>query len=605
MKEKKLVDTDDILKAAKLNKLGGQSAARILMSLLKLNKINKLYSELHDKNGLKFIDCLLKELEVSFEVDECELKRIPTSGPFITISNHPFGGIDGVLLLKIIASLRPDYKVMGNFLLQKIEPVSEFILPVNPFETRKEVKSSLTGIKMAFNHLQKGMPMGIFPAGEVSTYHPHVEGITDRKWQNSIIKFIKKTEVPVIPVYFQGANSRLFHILGLIHPMLRTVKLPSELLNKKNKSIRIRIGNPIRVKDQLEFNDLNQYGRFLRAKTYSLGTSMNEIKKFFLPSLLRLKKPEDIIPPVSSIDIKKEIDNILPDYLLFKSRQFNVICVPSIMIPNIMNEIGRLREITFREIGEGTNRKIDIDEFDLYYHQLFVWDENEQKIVGAYRVGKGKEIINQYGMNGFYIKTLFKINKDFKPVLQEAMELGRSFITREYQRKPMPLFLLWKGILYFLIKNPEYRYLVGPVSISNRFSVFSKTAIIEFIKNHYYNQDFSKYIKPRKEFKVPPSNLDTEILFDFAKDLSKLDRMIEDIEKNIRMPVLLKKYLQLNGKIVGFNIDPKFNDALDGLMVLDLYDVPVETIASLSKEIKDESLLDRFYYNDLYKLSSV
>ncbi|MFW5781393.1 MAG: lysophospholipid acyltransferase family protein, partial [Bacteroidota bacterium] len=562
-------------------------------------------SELHDKNGLKFIDCLLKELEVGFEVDECELKRIPTSGPFITISNHPFGGIDGVLLLKIIASLRPDYKVMGNFLLQKIEPVSEFILPVNPFETRKEVKSSLTGIKMAFNHLQKGMPMGIFPAGEVSTYHPHVEGITDRKWQNSIIKFIKKTEVPVIPVYFQGANSRLFHILGLIHPMLRTVKLPSELLNKKNKSIRIRIGNPIRVKDQLEFNDLNQYGRFLRAKTYSLGTSMNEIKKFFLPSLLRLKKPEDIIPPVSSVDIKKEIDKILPDYLLFKSRQFNVICVPSIMIPNIMNEIGRLREITFREIGEGTNRKIDIDEFDLYYHQLFVWDENEQKIVGAYRVGKGKEIINQYGMNGFYIKTLFKINKDFKPVLQEAMELGRSFITREYQRKPMPLFLLWKGILYFLIKNPEYRYLVGPVSISNRFSVFSKTAIIEFIKNHYYNQDFSKYIKPRKEFKVPPSNLDTEILFDFAKDLSKLDRMIEDIEKNIRMPVLLKKYLQLNGKIVGFNIDPKFNDALDGLMVLDLYDVPVETIASLSKEIKDESLLDRFYYNDLYKLSSV
>ena len=191
MKEKKLVDTADILKAAKLNKLGGQSAARLLMSLLKLNKINKLYAELYDKNGMEFINSILGELEVNFEIDECELKRIPTSGPFITISNHPYGGIDGLLLLKILASVRPDYKILGNFLLQKIEPISDYILPVNPFESKKEVKSSFTGIKKAFKHLAEGNPIGIFPAGEVSSLYPHMEGITDRKWQNSIIKFIR------------------------------------------------------------------------------------------------------------------------------------------------------------------------------------------------------------------------------------------------------------------------------------------------------------------------------------------------------------------------------------------------------------------------------
>jgi putative hemolysin len=367
-------------------------------------------------------------------------------------------------------------------------------------------------------------------------------------------------------------------------------------MNKRKKLIQIRIGKAISVIDQAELSEPGRYGRYLRAKTYALSSSL-EVKKFFLPAAHRLKKEEVIIDPVPIDKIEAEIRAIKDDCLLFKSSGFQVYCAPSQRIPGILTELGRLREITFREIGEGTNKKIDIDEFDIYYHQLFVYDIEAKKIVGAYRVGKGKDILREYGLSGFYIRSLFKIDKQFAPILEESIELGRSFIIKEYQRKPMPLFLLWKGILYFLIKNPEYRFLIGPVSISNRFSNFSKNVMVGFIKKNYYKSEFAKHVKPRKKFKLTKvTNLDMDILYEITGNISKLDQLISDIETNYRMPVLLKKYLQLNGKIISFNIDPKFNECLDGLIVLDVNDVPIETIASLSKEFKDESIMDRFYF---------
>ncbi len=602
----KLVDHNDLVKAANLNRLGGEGAAKVLMMILRLNRINRLYSKLSDKNTNDFITALFEELEIKFEINEEDLKKIPKEGSFITISNHPYGGIDGISLIKIISQIRPDFKVLGNFLIQKIQPLKECILAVNPFETHKNAASSLKGIKEAFNHLKSGKPLGIFPAGEVSSFNPDTTGIADRQWQYSILRFIKKAEVPIIPIYFHGTNSRFFHILGLIHPLLRTVRLPSELFNKKNKVFKIRIGNPISIKDQSQFTDISRFGRYLRAKTYSLGTSI-EVKKFFAQGLRREKRAQPIIDPVPNEKIENELNLLPDDYLLFKSQNYSLFCVPSVEIPNIVTEIGRLREITFRKIGEGTNRKMDIDEFDLYFNQLFIWDENKKQIVGAYRVGKGKEIMELYGIKGFYIQSLFRINHKFAPILIQSIELGRSFIIDEYQKKPLPLFLLWKGILYFLVKHPEYRYLIGPVSISNRFSKFSKSLIIEFIKTNYFNHELAKYIKPRKKFKFQPSKIDREILMENASDdLNKLDKTIKDIEpENIPIPVLLKKYLKQSGKIIGFNIDPKFNNALDGLLILDLFDVPIETITSLSKEINDESILERFFINDFKYLKSL
>jgi len=598
--EQNLINVKDVRKAAKLNMFGGEGAARVVMGLLGLNKLNKAYAEASRFEGLAFINQALDIMQIKYEIIGEEISRIPANGPFITVSNHPFGGLEGLILIKFMSEIRPDFKIMANFLLQRVVPIKDMILPVNPFENNKNLKSSVTGLKLALHHLKAGHPLGIFPAGEVSSYYPYTTGITDKKWKHSVLKFIRKSEVPVIPIYFEGTNSRMFHLLGLIHPILRTAKLPSELFNKKNRTIRIKIGNPISVKEQAEFTDIWRYGRYLRAKTYAIGKGL-EVRKFFTPNEARIKNEEPVIDPIPVDKITKEVNDLKTKYLLFDLQNYSVICCPSNMIPNIINEIGRLREITFRAIGEGTNKEIDIDEFDIYYNHLFVWDNNTQQIVGAYRVGKGRDIVNQYGIKGFYTQTLFKINKKFRHILQESLELGRSFIVQEYQRKPMPLFLLWKGILYFLLKNPEYRYLIGPVSISNRFSSFSKQVIIEFIKQHYYNAKLAKYIKPRNRFRVPVNNVDTEIIFEQLNNLHQLDRLVEEVETNYRMPVLLKKYLQLNGKIVEFNIDPLFNECLDGLMILDIYDVPMETISSLSKEIKDESILDRFYINDSFK----
>nr|WP_320119037.1 GNAT family N-acyltransferase [uncultured Marinifilum sp.] len=593
----KLVDPKDLLKASEsLNWFGGESFAKLLMYILKLNKLNDLYSANCRKDGIDFIDALIDDLGIKFEIDEEELKRIPKEGPFISISNHPFGGIDGIILIKIICMVRPDFRAMANFLLKKIEPIQDYFLGVNPFETRKGAASSTGGLKEALRHLSDGKPLGIFPAGEVSSYQSETHNITDKQWMPSILKFIKKAEVPVVPIYFQGSNSLIFHLLGMIHPTLRTVKLPSELLNKKNKTIRIRIGNIISVKDQKDFTDINQYGRFLRAKTYMLGTPI-EVKKFYkFKRRTKKEKVEELIAPVDPKIIFSEVESLNEDYMLFKSRSYVVYCAPSSKLPNILTELGRLREITFREVGEGTNQSIDVDEYDLYYHQLFIWDEENRKIVGAYRVGKGNEILSGYGLKGFYLQSLFKMSKQFQPVLNQSLELGRSFIVKEYQRKPMPLFLLWKGILYFLLKNPESRYLIGPVSISNQYSDLSKDLIIKFIMSNYFNYELGQLVKPRKQFKVKTTDLDIDILLETAKsDINKLDKLIGDFEiTNDKLPVLLKKYISLNAKIIGFNIDPNFNDCLDGFIVIDLFDVPVKVIESLSKEFNDDTILQRF-----------
>jgi len=388
---KKLINTEDLLEAARLNGFAGESAAKVLMLLSRFRRINKLYTDNFHKKGIEFIDSMIGQLGINFELIENELNNIPASGPFITVSNHPFGGIDGMLLIKLISAKRPEYKVVPDFVLRRIEPVADNLFPENPFESQKTGRLSGSAYNVIIQHLKNGNPIGLFPAGEVSGYKQITYKITDRQWQVPVLSMIKKSQVPVIPVYFQGKNSRLFHLLGRIHPRLQKVRLPSELFTKKKKIIRIRIGGPISVKDQEEFRDIARYGRFLRTKTYALGTAL-EVKKFFKLGGRRLKKAEPIIDPVPSEKIEAEIDRVLPEYSLFKSQNYNVICVPSVEIPNIMYEIGRLREVTFRLIGEGTNQQMDVDEFDLYYNQLILSSKSFQDqpaYVSGYVPGAG------------------------------------------------------------------------------------------------------------------------------------------------------------------------------------------------------------------------
>jgi len=595
-----LFEKDDFVKAANLKKFKVVRLADLLMRTLKLEKVNQVYKKSIDSDSLTFIDNVLDGLDVQYKIDPEDLKNIPAEGAFITVSNHPYGGIDGLILLRIVGGQRKDFRVMANYLLMKIEPLRSSFLAVNPFDKLQSNESSLSGIKGALEHLREGHPVGMFPAGEVSSLKGKY--VTDKQWSTSALRLIQKSALPVVPVYFKGGNSIVFHLLGLINPLLRTAKLPSELLNKKNKVVELRIGKPIQPAELSQFKDIEKFGRYLRSKTYALG-STTEVKRFFANSLKRKVVPEPIQEPKDYALIEKEISILRRDHLLFQSGDYEVFCAPSTMLGTTLQEIGRLREMTFRAVGEGTNNSCDIDEFDLYYHHLVIWHEKDKKIVGGYRIGMGADIMKAFGIRGFYVHQLFKIKRKMFPVMKESLELGRSFIVSEYQRKPLPLFLLWKGILVILLKNPEYRYLIGPVSISSRFSGFSKGILIEFMKREYFHPHYSAMVKPRNKFKPDASDVDVDILLESSQqDLAKLDKIIQDIEPtHLNIPVLFKKYIQQNAKVIGFNLDPKFNDALDGLMLLDIYDIPAATIQSLLKELNNpelnQALINRNFSN--------
>ncbi|MFC5282962.1 lysophospholipid acyltransferase family protein [Pedobacter alpinus] len=583
----KIISTEEFAKATKLNKLRMPGLAALLMEVMKINDINDTFSKAEKFEGIEFVDEILRLVGVKVEVNEADWKNIPLEGAFTAIANHPYGGIEGLILIKILCTVRPDAKVMANFILKKIPNLSDFFVAVNPFEN-VEHSSSISGIKTTLSLLNSGTPIGIFPAGEVSTYKIDQQQITDKLWHPVVGKLIGKAKVPVLPIYFHGNNGLIFNLLSLIHPTLRTAKLPSELFNKKGHTIKVRIGKPIAFADIPNNDNSTSILAYLRAKTYALGVGLENVKKIFSAhNLFKIKgKPEEIAPAIDADLLEAEVSKIRDSHKVWTEKNYEVYITPTSYIPNIIKEIGRLREITFREIGEGTNKSTDLDSYDIYYSHLFIWDKETKMVVGAYRIGKGDEIFYSYGKKGFYIYELFKIKSQLYPVLRNSLELGRSWIRKEYQQKPLPLFLLWKGILKYVLDNPQFRYLIGPVSISNAFSKFSKSLIVNFIYRNHFDTEMAQMVKPRKQFKVDFSKIDVDLLTATSSSLKNLDSLIAEIEtSHIKVPVLLRQYIALNAKIICFNIDPKFSDCLDGFLVLDLQNVPPDMLEKLGKNI--------------------
>ena len=569
----------------------GSFVGWIILRILRISAVNKIYDNNKNKSDLDFLNGILDDCKVKFEIPEEDLKRIPEEGPFITISNHPLGGIDGVLLLKLLIEKRADYKIVANFLLQRVAPLKPYVMPVNPFETRKEAKSSIAGLKSVLLHLRKGKPLGIFPAGEVST-HKDGKLNVDKPWEEGAIKLIKKANVPVIPIYFHAKNSRLFYFLSKFSDTLRTAKLPSEVIQQRGRVIKVRIGKPISVKDQDTFKALPDFYKFIRRKTYMLANPFEKSNRLISPPKIKIKKVAKKISPQRSLGLfRAEVDALREtNSRLLQSKNYEVFFASAKDIPNIIHEIGRLREITFRAIGEGTNKETDLDKFDNYYHHLLLWDAVAEKLVGAYRMGLGKEIYKKHGIKGFYVQSLFRIEPELHQMMDNTIEMGRAFIIDEYQQKPMPLFLLWKGIVHITLRYPQYKYLMGGVSISNQFSDFSKSLMIEFMKSHYYDPYIAQYIRPKKEYKVKLKDGDKDFVFDASKaDMQKFDKIIDEIEPGIlRIPVLIKKYVKQNARLVAFNVDPKFNNAIDGLMYIKVADIPESTVKPVMEEFQLE-----------------
>jgi putative hemolysin len=566
-----IVSSDDLASALQLKRFGtlGMRMSKEILALLKIDKINHMYDQFSHLQGLEFIDAILDSLNVKVEVSECDFKRIPSSGPVLLVSNHPLGGTDGLILLKILLTVRPDSMVMANFLLKKVKPIEEHIIAVNPFETRKELHGNTSGIRQFLDLVAMGQAIAIFPAGEVSTKENRFFGkIVDKTWESSIVKLIHKAKAPVIPVYFHAKNSNLFYILAGLNHNLRTASLPRELVKTKNKTVRVRIGLPVDVAYKSRINDAEIFARELREKIYRLKYSYEKSRFLPLKKLIPSKIPEEIASGSCQDFLGQSILELKErGALLLETNNYELYFTKLAEGSVIKYELGRLREETFRDVGEGTFKALDLDDFDNYYHHLILWNKETKEIIGAYRLGLGDEIYNKYGSKGFYISDLFHFAKEFDSVLACSIEMGRAFIIKSYQQKPLPLFLLLKGIYQITKKYPHFTYLIGPASLSNDFCRYSKSLMVEFLLDTYGDKKFSAYVKPKKKF-IP--RLDA-----YGHDICKsgnirlVEKLVEEMQPNgLKMPVLIKKYLRINAKTLNANVDPSFNNAIDILMYI-------------------------------------
>ena len=596
-----LISKNDLVSAAGLGKWGllKYPIVSAVMRLAKINKVNDLYDKIKDLEGQEFFDKLLEELNVKYLAFQEDLAKIPKTGPFILVSNHPLGALDGVIMCKILTEIRPDFKVMGNFLLTKIKPMEPYVISVNPFEKRKEAYSSMSGMREALKHLSEGGCLGIFPAGEVSNKNNEYNEILDKEWQEPALKLIKKAQVPVVPMYFHAKNSKLFYNVSKIHPDLQTLLLPSEMVNKREKPIKIRIGRPVTPKILNEYETPKELGEFLKKKVYMMKSYFEDRKsvaEFLKVKNLNISPKEEVV--VQNIIDETPLAEILADRenlrkkegkMLFSNGDYEVYFTKFDEIPAMMREIARQRELTFRAVGEGTNLPFDLDEYDKHYHHLILWDNVAQKIAGAYRMALGSEVMKNYGIKGFYTNSLFDFDQELQPFFKKVIEMGRAYISIEYQQKPLPLFLLWRGIVHVCLRNPEHKFLMGGVSISNRFSDFSKSLMIEFMRSHYFDPVVAQYVHPKNDYKVYLSERDKSLFFEgLDDDLNKFDKLIDDFEPEMRLPVLIKKYIKQNAKVVAFNVDPNFNDAIDGLMYIRISDLPEGTIKPVLEEMSEQ-----------------
>lgn len=589
----KLVNKSQVKNAIKVKGFAGNLLAGLIMRVLGLNRINGIYSHIHQYQGIEFADKLLEHLNVSCDFLPDELEYLPQGQPFIIVSNHPFGAVDGVMMLSILGKKRPDLKILTNFILSYIPNLAEHFFPVNPFTDRPGMKSSLGGLKMAKEHLASGGVLGLFPSGEVSSNKNSERVVKDIEWQPSIIKLIKGAGVPVVPVYFNGSNSRLFHLMGKVNPYLRTARLPHELINKRDKTISLRIGKPIMPTELEEFVNIQDLGRYLWNRTYALEANvavlqqeMAEEPKVQAP-VAQHSAPDKLCSDIAAIASEK----------LFEVNSYECYLAKAEQMPDLMHEIAVCREETFRAVGEGTGNSVDTDEYDKYYRHLVLWDRDRKCLVGAYRLGMGNEIVRKYGLEGFYSHSLFRFHREFRPYLRKSVELGRSFVVPSYQKDPLALMLLIKGLMYMVIKRPEVRYLIGPVSISSWYPLFYRSLMVHYLHQRQSIPEFEKYVSPKCpfEYQFHRVNVD-ELAGGRMESLERFDRFMYRLSNSrFRLPTLLKKYIKLNARILAFNVDPDFNFCVDGLIMLDVLDVPKSEIDQLSKEFEDkESVYRRF-----------
>ena len=553
-----------------------------------LSQLDKFYAQrpagCDQKQFLRFI---LNALGVDYQVVKGSLNYIPSQGATVIVANHPLGCIEGVILAEILLAVRSDVQILANHYLKTVPEVDSLFIGVDVFAGQNAQQANLLALRAAHRHLANEGLLLIFPAGEVSHQVDRKQRLLqDKEWSQSVSRLVRKHRATSVPIFINGQNSQRFYMAGKIHPLLRTLMLGRELLNKKNSSIKISIGHEIRYKEIDSLND-QQLVNYLRLNTYLL----NRIEQS-----KRNKAADDnslfpVAARLAESDLVNDIEQLTKENLLVSNNKFDVYCATADSIPAVLHEIGRVRELNFRNVGEGTGQPLDIDKFDRDYLHIFIWDRENNKLVGSYRLGLVDQIVKQRGLKGLYSSTLFNYNPRFLTNMGNSIEMGRSVIAEEYQKSMFSLLLLWKGICTFVHRNPKYTHLFGPVSISNDYSDDARQLLAETMSMHYYDNNQAKLVaatNPLPEHKNQKWNAN---LLSALADIQLLSKVITRMEEGKGIPVLLRQYIGLNGKLVSFNVDPDFNNALDGLIVVDLSKVPEKTLSRyMGKEETHEYL---------------
>lgn len=582
---RKVVTNSDLKNALGMKGFFGTCVAGLAYGALRLGKINRLFDGAADYQGREFADHLLENMNITIDVSPEQLENIPKEGGFVVVSNHPFGGIEGVMLLSAIAKVRPDFKLMANFILAHIPNLKECFFSVNPFEKNPEWKSSVGGIKGTIQHIADGKGLGVFPAGEVSRYHGH-DFPEDLPWSTSIARIIKNAGVPVIPVFWEGRNSKLFYAVDKIHPMLGTARLTKELINKHDTNFNLQIGKPILPAEIAQYENPKELAAYLRSRSYALEANIptQSVEK-------KEVKMEEIAAPGDQSHMLAELEAIREKAFLYSTANFDCYLADYDDIPNLMHEIARLREETFRAIGEGTGKSLDQDEFDKYFKQMILWDKVKQRIAGCYRLGIGSEIVPKMGIKGFYVSTLVNIDESFSDKLNHTIELGRSFVSLDYQKEVLPMMLLLRGLSDVVVRYPEINHFIGPVSISAWYPKFYLSLIARFVsEKHAVEDELKGKVTPKTPFVPDFLKVDSDILLkNNMNGVDKFDKFLFRLSNGeYRLPTLYKKYLKLNAKFLCFNVDPDFNDTLDSLLFLTFTDFPEDEVMPLFRDSSDE-----------------
>ncbi len=548
-----------------------------LEALLAVNSLNDVYRDIQSHPSPdNFFLRALRSLKIDYEVADEDLARIPRTGPVIAVSNHPYGGLDGIVLGALLCSVRPDVRLIANYLLARMTEMRPWLLSVDPFGRAGSARQNLAGMKETIKFLRDGGCVGSFPSGTVSHIHLRQRQVTDPSWNTHVARLLRASEAAALPVFFEGNNSAFFQIMGLVHPMLRTALLPRELINMRHQSIRLRVGNPIPFRRLADFPTDEALTEFLRLNTYLLRNRAGDAPRRRFPNLLpqtpKRRRLAPLAPPVPTADLARDFAAIPPDQYLLDSGQFVVVHSFAAQIPHILEDIGRLRETTFREVNEGTGQARDLDNFDPHYRHLFMWDREARAIVGAYRFALTDEVIAAHGIDGLYTSTLFHYKPAFLEALGPAVEMGRSFIVSAYQRKQASLMTIWRAIGQFVVQHPRYKTLFGPVSINPDYHAVSKDLMVQFLRRHKFDDKLSSLVRPKR----PPSKQalrgsEKNALLASVRDIDDVSALVSEIEVDKKgVPVLLRHYLKMNGRLISFNVDPAFGQCLDGLIMVDL-----------------------------------